>query len=209
AGAAAVAVWRMSSKEPAVARHDRADLQREVGAEVARVTADLLASNPGPVAVLTMIPQRSGAYAEQLEAFKGVLAEEGVEAQVYDPRSVHLRGDDPYIDGFEPILEESGPAVLVGLVHGGLDVRQVGPALRKFIDTGGRLVLLGDIYKAEGTVQDWIRGGKAVVVARHAGALGHLAPRARTLDPGTTPQEYVDKYYTVLTSENIARHLRP
>lgn len=209
AGAAAVAIWRTRSKEPPTAQHDRADLQREVGAEVARVTVDLLASNRGPVAALTMIPQKSGPYAEQLEAFKDVLAEGGVKARVYDPRSVHLRGDDPYIDGFEPILKESSPAVLVGLVHGGLDVRSAPPEVKRFLDQGGRCVLLGDVYRTDALLAEWIREGGAVVVARHAGALGHLAPEARTVDPSVSPQEYVERYYTVLTAANVAEHLKP
>jgi hypothetical protein len=206
--AAGVILWALRSGDgPAVAQHTRADLQARIGVEVARVVRDVAATTQGPVVVFILTGRKSGPYANQLAALQAALAWDGIEIEVYDPRSSGLRNDAPYTHGYELILERTRPGVLVALIHGGIDIGPIPSALRAFVDEGGRLVLLGGLSKAEGPFVDWIRQGEAFLVARRTGVLQHLAPDARLLNPATTPQEYFEQYYTVLTAENIDEKL--
>ena len=198
-------IWGACRTGIPIGEHLSSDVQRYVGLKVAEATLRLLETDADHVVLFSAAAGR-GPYAALLSSLTRKLKEHKIEADVLTPQDLGHGDDDPYADGYERILRQHKPALIVAVALGALDVQGVPTELQTFVDGGGRLVLLGEIARPESPFLDWVRQGKAVAVVRNTGPLRHLAPATtQTPGPAATPQQYFEQHYTILTAENIGR----
>ena len=207
--ATAIAVWHLSSDDEGGGAFVKSDYERHVGGEIAKVvTAFAKPEQKLNVGVLRLFRQSEGPYVDGLEELTETLADADRRVKVYDVKSARIGPDDDYTAGVGFIARDHRADVIVVLVHGGFESAKVTPEMHDFFDDGGRLILVGRIYRPASPILDLVSKGKVIAIVRNSGPLAKLSPQDRTLS-ATSPEDYFQKYYTVLTSENIAELLPP
>jgi hypothetical protein len=173
----------------------RADFERHVGREVAGAVNDVSPSPDSRVGVLVLYRDAEGPYRQRLEALKGELEDQDRFAGIYNARSVGTYDDDDYSASVDAALRKLSPDVLVVLSAGGFTHTSVSRRMHRFVERGGRFVFAGHVLRWDSPVVRLIHHGKAVAVAKHAAALGRLAPGSRRL-AANEPEAYFEQYYS-------------
>ena len=173
----------------------RGDFERHVGLEVAGAVNDVSASLDSRVGVLVLYRDTEGPYRQRLEALKSELEDRNRFAGIYNARSAGTYDDDDYSSSVDAALRELTPDVLVVLSAGGFTHTSVSRSMHRFVERGGRFVFAGHVLRWDSPVVRLIHRGKAVAVAKHAAALGRLAPESRRL-AATEPGAYFEEYYS-------------
>lgn len=207
--AAAIVIWQLSSGDDGGGAFVKSDYERQVGREIAKVAmAFAKPEQKLNVGVLRLFHQSKGPYVDGLEELTETLTDAEHRVKVYDSKSAKIGRDDDYTAGIGVIADDHRADVIVVLVHGGFESAKVTITMQDFLDEGGRLILVGRIYRPASPILDLVRAGKVVAIVRNSGPLAKLSPESRKLTAASA-EDYFRKYYTVLTSENIAELLPP
>jgi len=187
-------------------RFVKADFERQVAVETARVVGDLTSGASRRVGILAFVSQKAGPYVERLETLTDALEEAGHTVVVWNPIKAGIKMEDHYTPAVEDGLPRLEPDILVVLTTGSYTRLNPHPDIDAFVRRGGRFVFVGGAEDADSPVFDLIRAGSAVAVTKNMGLLAKHAPKSRTL-AASDPEDFFNRYYTVLTQDNLGEFI--